>query len=584
MRYPATLPTVTFTVGQILQAAGVFRVLLAPIDVASDDRRVIVGDLGWRDPPLPFMASDSEMGHGDAVHVGNLDNFRKESIDGVDWVVADLSYDSDETAREFERLAAEGKFNGVSIHMGKGDFWPVRQMDGAWHKLTAEELDALIGPVEVEIVTQETVPEDPWANIYDGCFGAEIAAATQVAIPAFPGSRIEAETLIQAAVSGSTDLPVAGRDREWDGPAASSAQFGDDENPDFTRARRGHLFVREEGDKKGDFVLPFADVIDGTLTIVPRGVFASAGGRGVDAVADISDEDREAVKKRICTLYGRVREEGEDLPCPFESMQAANLYRPSRAWFQDPNFGTNGDEDPRLVWDERHQQWGCPGTLTADGQYFGHLALWKSCHTGFGTACVHPPRNPDFTRFHSLSVITDDGVRVPVGPVVVDEGHVPASWSLSRKQQHYGSTALCAGYGAAGVDQHGVWIAGAGSHKATAAQLETLRRHPLSGDWDRTAGKEFELIVAVCVNAPGYVVPQSLVAATGENSMVTFGPFVEVKSDLRLVTDAIERLYHLLASGIPQGPVVEDTVTADRVVAEFDELLLAAEIGALTIR
>src|SRR5690606_13414482 len=111
---------------------------------------------------------------------------------------------------------------------------------------------------------------------------------------------------ITASVSGSTDLPVLDdREAEWDGPAAASRifnEYSDEEgNVDKSRAARAFLWVGGDGTKRGDYKLPFADIRDGELRIVPRGVAATAGGRGVDA-ADIPASDKDAIKSRICSL------------------------------------------------------------------------------------------------------------------------------------------------------------------------------------------------------------------------------------------------------------------------------------------
>lgn len=122
-----------------------------------------------------------------------------------------------------------------------------------------------------------------------------------------------------AAVTGSTRLPVAGRDLEWDGAGATRRVF---EWADGEPARIARAFLYRDPDAdpttQAAYKLGFADVIDGRLAIVPRGVAATAGGRGVDA-ADIPEGEKSAIRSRICTLYGRIRSEFDDWPaCPFD--------------------------------------------------------------------------------------------------------------------------------------------------------------------------------------------------------------------------------------------------------------------------
>lgn len=521
--------SVSLSFGSIEATDGAFRVMLAPINEPSDDHRVIVDDLGWREPPLPFMASDSEEGHGDAVHVGNLDNFARETVDEVDWIVADLTYLPDENSQRYAEKARAGTFNGVSIHMGRVDFAPVKLDGETWRKLTKEELDALWEPDAIEEAAEDYV--DPWTDIYDGAFDAEIAAATQVAIPAFADSQI-----LQASVSGAIDLPLADREMEWDAAAAQASMFGDGEEPDFATARKGHLFVDGDGELKGDYKLPFAEKIDGTLTAVPRGIFATAGAHGVDAT-DIPDDDKAAIRTRICTYYDRINAEtdGDEVACPFaEAQLVASLERPPHVWFVDPELTG-----------------ATPLTVDDDGRVFGHLALWDTCHTGFSGECVQAPRDPDFSLFESCRVIADDGVRVPVGPLVVDDGHAPTTWSVPKTMRYYADTRLAAAYVTAGVDEYGIWVAGAVAHDATDSQRETLRRHPLSGDWRKIDGA-YKLVAAVAVNAPGFAVPEVLVAtvdgAEAAVGLVTYGPEPDGPTDLALVASSFE----LLAAKIDQ--------------------------------
>ncbi|MGZ4760092.1 MAG: hypothetical protein ACXV95_13605, partial [Acidimicrobiales bacterium] len=83
------------------------------------------------------------------------------------------------------------------------------------------------------------------------------------------------------------DLPLADRDREWDGDAADSRvrRWAGAEDGPNAKYRNAHVWY--DGDKKGNFTaykLLIADVIDGRLRAVPRGVMAAAavmqGSRG----------------------------------------------------------------------------------------------------------------------------------------------------------------------------------------------------------------------------------------------------------------------------------------------------------------
>lgn len=76
------------------------------------------------------------------------------------------------------------------------------------------------------------------------------------------------------------DLPLADRDRRWDGSAAEKRVrrwAGASDHPN-EKYRDAHVWY--DGDKKDNFTaykLLIADVIDGKLTAVPRGVMAATG-------------------------------------------------------------------------------------------------------------------------------------------------------------------------------------------------------------------------------------------------------------------------------------------------------------------
>ena len=153
---------------------------LAPLDTATNDGDVdftrIFRQIDWREPPLPLTFSDSEMGHGDAIHVGNLINFRTDQRNGVEWVVADIEWDDDTEAAEARRLVDENKVRGVSVHLS--------------------DMDA-------EMVCLEEDPDEGFCvSMQLDVASARIAAATIVLIPAFEDAGIEpvAATLEVASI------------------------------------------------------------------------------------------------------------------------------------------------------------------------------------------------------------------------------------------------------------------------------------------------------------------------------------------------------------------------------------------------
>lgn len=117
------------------------------------------------------------------------------------------------------------------------------------------------------------------------------------------------------AVTSFQDLPLADRDRAWDGAAAEKRvrAWARAEKEPNQRYRDAHVWY--DAEKKENFTaykLLIADVIDGRLQAVPRGVMAAAnvmeGGRGG---ADLPARDVDRVKSHLAKYYDKL---GDDAP------------------------------------------------------------------------------------------------------------------------------------------------------------------------------------------------------------------------------------------------------------------------------
>jgi hypothetical protein len=194
---------------------------------------------------------------------------------------------------------------------------------------------------------------------------------------------------------------------------------------------------------------------------------------------------------------------------------------PPAAWFTDPQFGEAG-RDPRLV-EDGHGNYGAPITVTRDGRLFGHIALWRTCHTGFPGECVNPPvSGSGYRYFHVGAVVVDDGREIPVGRITIDTLHAGRRLSAVDTLAHYENTGLAVADVRAGEDAYGIWIAGSLRPGVTDEQVRALRASPLSGDWRRVGGS-LELVAALAVNSPGFPVPRALVASGDVVTLQTAG-------------------------------------------------------------
>ncbi len=112
------------------------------------------------------------------------------------------------------------------------------------------------------------------------------------------------------SVTAFQDLPLADRDRSWDGDAAEKRVrrwAGATEEPN-AKYRDAHVWY--DNDKKDNFTaykLLIADVVDGRLRAVPRGVMAAAavmqGSRGG---IDLPQADIERVKSHLAKYYDKM--------------------------------------------------------------------------------------------------------------------------------------------------------------------------------------------------------------------------------------------------------------------------------------
>ena len=112
------------------------------------------------------------------------------------------------------------------------------------------------------------------------------------------------------AVTAFGDLPLADRDREWDGDQAEQRvrRWADAQDSPNEKYRDAHVWYDAENKENfGAYKLLIADVIDGRLHAVPRGIMAAgAVMQGSRGGVDLPEKDIDRVKSHLAKYYGKM--------------------------------------------------------------------------------------------------------------------------------------------------------------------------------------------------------------------------------------------------------------------------------------
>jgi hypothetical protein len=106
------------------------------------------------------------------------------------------------------------------------------------------------------------------------------------------------------------DFPLADRDREWDGDEAERRirKWADAEDGPTAKYRDAHVWHDADNDDNyGAYKLLIADVIDGRLHAVPRGIMAAGNVlQGARGGVDIPSGEVDRVKAHLARYYEKM--------------------------------------------------------------------------------------------------------------------------------------------------------------------------------------------------------------------------------------------------------------------------------------
>lgn len=302
---------ITAAASRLVPISGVLAALGTP---TVDGRQV--NNVQWDRLPMPLWYLDHQncWGHENAVIVGRIDDIRIEGslvmFDGMLEEGLGGSASAEAVASlDVLGISMDGKVADESEILYEYDEygWPT--------KATFELYEIFGGTLTSQPAFQETLGVSVNGSI-------PTKTETTPTDGEEPATDTEASANYSAdlAAFGATDfadLPLAGREDEWDSEAAEAnvrEWAGGEDDMDWEKYRKAFAWYDSDmAEEFGGYKLQFADVVDGELTAVPRGVFAVAAAlEGSRGGVDIPEDDVTGVQAHIASYYDKMAKEFED--------------------------------------------------------------------------------------------------------------------------------------------------------------------------------------------------------------------------------------------------------------------------------
>lgn len=266
-----------------------------------------------------------------------------------------------------------------------------------------------------------------------------------------------------AAASGDTSLPLSARDRAWDAGAAtarlkkwaSSDGSGDPDTIDYAKLARGYFWKDGTPAAIGDLKLPFADLINGTLTAVWRGVTA-----GAQRLTQTQGVDVGAVQKKMAAFYVKAAKEYNDPsikpPWGADGSHGANALRLSALRGAFPGLADLSDDQVlavhamTLAARSKHRYAGDGAECAICGEQpsnkDAHYQALTAGITEFTIIAAAAPGEP--TRWVAPAIAvenqpTEDGRILMPGSVTWRDGNLPLGLMLETPHGDFAEAPLC---------------------------------------------------------------------------------------------------------------------------------------------
>lgn len=218
------------------------------------------------------------------------------------------------TKSVFERYLMEGRgYEALMLAPAvRGMYW--RAYDGLIKHVSSDGLRK-----DLERVTPRHTPSHRIMHVFnDGEINFALADTKGITKSL---NREEVSSLLQPerqqdmrhkSVSGKTSWPLMDIETEWTGSTATKQIFDyardDHEEIVASKAKQCFLYYNpNETDVQSGYKMPFCSIVDGSPKIVPLGVQACAGvlNGGMGGI-HASDEDKNGMKAKVKTMYGRI--------------------------------------------------------------------------------------------------------------------------------------------------------------------------------------------------------------------------------------------------------------------------------------